>query len=525
MSASKATQNRVCGAIQWGALAIARSRLTQRHPFFEAPPAVPGHTSERALRSPKKGLAARFWFRTVAATAAAALVSLRALTTVEAACPPAAGDCQPLLENGSLAAAIDLVIVGDGYTAAEKDKFFQDAKNVAEGLFASETYGTYAPVFNAWALYKESGQSGADHPSAGKFVDTAFGASYDTSGIDYLLAVTDGKVLSEVNNRFPESDVILCIVNDTDYGGSGGTIAVMSLDPNALEIARHELGHTLTDLADEYTAPYPGYPEGDPEANVASAAHLNPPKWELWLTPGVMIPTPISAAQGTSNPIGAYEGARYKETGVFRPAPNCLMRELDIPFCSVCAEAMVKQFSTMSLLIDAPDPAGMVVIPGKGPSVFTATIPALSDLVFSWAVDGQPIEGSSKSLGIDPSKLNLADGPHTVTLTVVDATPLVRNDPSDVMRESYTWNVGVDSKLPPATGSGGAGGTGGSGGAGGSAGAGVGAGASGETGGETNSGACACRAAAASSKVPWGFLALGMVPLALRRRLFPRRPK
>lgn len=443
--------------------------------------------------------------------AACALAAPLAAATAHAACPPAAGDCQPILENGSQGARIDLVVLGDGYTEAEKDKFYQDAQKAVEGMLASETYSAYAPVFNAYAVFTASAQSGADDPSAGVLVDTAFDATYDTSGIDYLLAINYGKALQELNTRFPEKDVALCLVNATAYGGSGGAVAVVSLDSNSLEVVRHELGHTLAGLADEYTAPYPGYPDGDPEPNVASAEHLDPVKWDMWLTPGVPIPTPDSASNGPHDPIGAFEGARYKATGVFRPASNCLMRELNVTFCPVCAEAMVKSFSELSLLIDSPVPASPAVIPAQGPTPFTATIPALGDLAFTWAVDGQMVGNTDPSFPLDPSALGLADGPHKVALTVYDGSPLVRSDPDGVMTETFTWDIAVDSTLPPVGGSGGAGGSGGSGGSGG-------AGGGGGAGGNGDDGSCDCRSAGGRSDSPAGWLLLGVAPLVARLR-------
>lgn len=438
-----------------------------------------------------------------AATAlAAASVPFSAL----AACPPEAGDCQQLLENGSLGARIDLVILGDGYTEAEKDKFYGDAQAAVAGMLDSEMYSSYKPVFNAYALFTPSAQSGADNPSEGLSVDTAFDASYDTNGIFYLLAVNYAKVLKELNDRFPEKDMAVVLVNDTEYGGSGGQVAVFSLDSNSVEIGRHELGHTFANLADEYTAPYPGFPDGDPEPNVATADHLDPVKWEMWLTPGVAVPTPDSAANADHDPIGAFEGARYKETGVFRPAPNCIMRELNVAFCPVCAEAMVKSFSELSLLIDAPVPASPAAIPAEGATPFTATIPALSNLTFTWTVDGQMVPEAGPVLALDPSALGLADGPHKVDLTVYDATPLVRNDPTGVMKETFTWDVAVDSSLPPIGGSGGAGGGGGGGGTGGG-----GSGGSGD-------GPCGCRAAGETSGTPAGWLLLGLAPFVARLR-------
>lgn len=464
--------------------------------------------------------AARFLAAALALAAVALTLTAAVRPALAGECPAAAGDCVVLASAGSTAAAIDFVIVGDGYTAAEHDKFFADAQKAADGMLASETYGAYKAAFNVWGLFTPSNESGADDPSAGVSVDTAFDATYDVSGIDYLLAVNDGKVHQDVNKRLPEADVLLCIVNATPYGGSGGSVAVVSLDGNALEIARHEIGHTLANLADEYTAPYPGYPEGDPEPNVASAAHLDPLKWSSWLTPGVAIPTPNSAKVNDHDPVGAFEGARYKTTGVFRPTSNCLMRELNHTFCQVCAEAMVLGFSKLSLLIDAPSPALDAAIPAKGATPFTATIPALSDLMFSWAIDGNPVDGADKILGVDPSALGLADGPHDVALTVYDATPLVRDDPDGVMKETVTWKVTVDSKLPPIGGGGGGGG-----GAGGGAGGGTnaGGGGAGTGGGNGDPGDCGCRTAGETTDPTMAWLLVGLIPLAQRLRRRSKR--
>jgi hypothetical protein len=474
--------------------------------------------------------AARF----LAAAGALAAASSAALPALAGACPPDAGDCQNLVQSGSTGASIDLVVVGDGYTMAEHDKFFQDAQKAAQGLMDSEMYGSYKAVFNAWLLYTPSAQSGADDPSAGVMVDTAFDSTYDTAGISYLLSVNTAKVNAEVNKRFPEADVVLCVVNAEPYGGSGGPIAVVSTNVDSLEIARHELGHTLAGLADEYTTPYPGYPDGDSEPNVAAKEHLDPVKWQAWLTPGVMIPTSIADKKSDHDPVGAFEGARYKTTGVFRPTADCIMRELNHTFCQVCAEAMVKQFSKLSLLIDAPSPASPGSIAAEGATTFSATIPALDNLMITWSIDGKQAQGSGSSLQVDPKALGLADGPHKVTLDVYDATPLVRSDPDGVMKETFTWDVSVDSKVPP-TGAGGSGGAAGAGVGGGTTSAG-GSGGAGAMGGATTGGAggngdttdetiCTCRAAGRGEGAPTTWLLLGAAPVAaaLRRRGSRRR--
>jgi hypothetical protein len=145
------------------------------------------------------------------------------------------------------------------------------------------------------------------------------------------------------------------MVNSTTYGGSGGGIATFSLHEASTEIALHEAGHVLGGLADEYTTPYPGYPEGDPEPNVTYSLSRS--------TSGICTPSGTSVyiscfakrywngliAADTPLPttgdycidcIGKFEGARYKTTGIYRPKYTCKMRSLNQPFCEVCDKAL-----------------------------------------------------------------------------------------------------------------------------------------------------------------------------------------
>jgi hypothetical protein len=41
------------------------------------------------------------------------------------------------------------------------------------------------------------------------------------------------------------------------------------------------------------------------------------------------------------NKVGAFEGAGYSSTGLYRPMINCIMFSIgDIPFCKVCENAI-----------------------------------------------------------------------------------------------------------------------------------------------------------------------------------------
>lgn len=371
-------------------------------------------------------------------------VALVGRTASAEPCPPTAGACTVLLDNGTMGAKLDVVILGDGFTAAEQTKFETESAVLADALLAQDPYEAYKPMFNVYGLFTPSAQSGADDPSSNHFVDTAFDASYDTNDIYYLLAVNDTKVFMEVMARFPEADLIVVVVNATAYGGAGGAVAVVSLDSNSVEIARHEVGHTVANLADEYDTPYPGQPLGDSEPNVAAIHHLTNLKWTPWVTPGTPIPTPESAATGPLTPVGAYEGARYQAENMFRPAPTCIMKELEKPFCPVCTEAMILSFASLSSMIESPTPAGApTVAPENVGTTFSATLPALPNLEVSWTLDGVDKGVSAPTFVMNPATDGVAAGYHDLVLRVAAPTPLVKTDPGNLLVETYAWTVFV----------------------------------------------------------------------------------
>jgi len=84
-----------------------------------------------------------------------------------------------VVENGPSDNRIDIVFVGDGYTAAEQPKFVTDVERAVEYYFEFEPYKDYASYFNVRAIELNSNESGADHPSDNIERDTALDATYD----------------------------------------------------------------------------------------------------------------------------------------------------------------------------------------------------------------------------------------------------------------------------------------------------------------------------------------------------------
>src|SRR5687767_1632582 len=133
---------------------------------------------------------------------------------------------QTLIDHGDPANRLDLVMVGDGYTAAEAGKFKADANRFLQSFFAEGVYREYASYFNVRTVTVPSNQSGASHSELNPPVikDTAFNASYNCNGVVRLICVNNAKVTTLINQLLPanQRDFTIVLVNDPVYGGSGG---------------------------------------------------------------------------------------------------------------------------------------------------------------------------------------------------------------------------------------------------------------------------------------------------------------
>ena len=287
----------------------------------------------------------------------------RGTLPISALPPPSSGAAANTLAgpagglSGDPANRLDVLVVGDGYTAAETALFEQDANAFSQAFFSISPYAEYQNFVNIHRLFVASNESGADHPAysgscsandptccgdataagdplAGTFVDTAFSAHFCSFNIHRLIGVDYGAVLTAAS-AVPDWDFVFVLVNDATYGGAGGGIAVASTHPSSADVVRHEFGHTFTDLADEYESAFPGFPACDDvvssscEANVTNDATPSTLKWRDWVQGAVPIPTPENDPL-YSDVLGAFEGARYQSTGMYRPRfqlPDAVVRK------------------------------------------------------------------------------------------------------------------------------------------------------------------------------------------------------
>jgi hypothetical protein len=261
---------------------------------------------------------------------------------------------------------LNLVIVGDGFTAAEQQKLRDAAVKFSKEFFKSKEIGTHRDGWSLHVLDAVSAQSGADDPSTNTSVDTLFDGNFGCAGVDRLYCVNTSKVAAYVFEHYPQYDLILVAGNSTKYGGSGGAISTYTLHSSAIDVAIHELGHTFARLADEYvdeaSAPLylPFYCENC-YANITQVTDFNKVKWKHWFSDLASVPT----LPGQSG-VGLFEGGYYSSKGFYRPKDNSFMLQLGQPVGEVNGEAWVNQLYKKIGMSHSHQPAQQQVVQTRG---------------------------------------------------------------------------------------------------------------------------------------------------------------
>lgn len=158
-------------------------------------------------------------------------------------------EVKTLISSGPAANRIDIVFMGDGYTASEKEKFFADINRLVDDMFLGNTFKSYLPVFNVHAVFRPSGQSGIGKAKPG---NTAYGLYREG---DTLRAIFPGdpSALRDSCDQAPDCDYPVVIANDSLYGGLGGEFAIStSSTQSGTVVLRHELGHNFGRVGEEY---------------------------------------------------------------------------------------------------------------------------------------------------------------------------------------------------------------------------------------------------------------------------------
>jgi hypothetical protein len=351
----------------------------------------------------------------------------------------------PVVINGDPANRVDVVFLGDGYTASEMGQFAQDVNTAATGLIAQEPFREYQRYLNIRRIEVASTDSGVSHPSRGISKNTAFSAYYGCGGIERLVCVNSSKVISTVQTATTasERDLIIVLVNDTEYGGSGGSVVVASRNAAAVELVLHEQGHTFGLLRDEYGGPPPPAcvdtvePTG---ANATKETERDKIKWKHWIDAS----TPLPTTSTTNGVPGLFAGAVYCDTSLYRPVYNSKMRSLNMAWWQINTEQLIKRIYAFVDPIDrvTPDTTKVVTVAGGQSQRFTVASPSTvtKALNVAWWIDGTQVATGAEYV---LSTSQVSSGSHKLQVVVSDPTTSVRNDPDGLLTAQASWNVTV----------------------------------------------------------------------------------
>jgi hypothetical protein len=357
-----------------------------------------------------------------------------------------------IMENGPRDKRINIVFLGDGYQTAEMQKFQNDVKSTVDKLFLESPYKEYKSLFNIYAIETPSKESGTDHPGTASdcgslkdsvfYKDTYYNSTFDAGNIHRLLISANySQMMQVLQNNLPEYDIILMVVNHDWYGGSGGSIAVFSANGVSSEVAIHETGHSFATLADEYE-----YGATEPIRydwiNVTFRTNRDSIPWKSWISPSTPVPTPVSGEYESL--IGLFEGAYYRQKGMYRPKINCKMRILGVPFCEVCVEQHVKSIFNRIDLIDKHNPAVstmQLLTNEKKAFGIEPTQLQLNNLTTEWYLDDKLIASATNSILLDASLYTV--GLHKLKAVVKHTSPLVKSDPFNYLQKSVSWIVEI----------------------------------------------------------------------------------
>ena len=212
-----------------------------------------------------------------------------------------AGDVRlvELVKNGPPAAKVDLVILGEGYTEGEWDKFQKDLDRFSDTIFSQEPYKSYKDRFNVTGLFKPSAESGSDEPSYGSFKNTALGTAFDSFGSERYMLTDDNRAWRDIAARVPY-DAVMIMVNSPRYGGGGiyNLYCTFTSDDQWNQyLCMHEFGHSFSGLADEYYTSAVAYNEFYPagveplEPNITALLDPKNIKWKELVTRKTAVPT------------------------------------------------------------------------------------------------------------------------------------------------------------------------------------------------------------------------------------------
>ena len=293
-------------------------------------------------------------------------------------------------ENGPADQKVDIVILGDGYSKTEMEKFRKDAARLSGYLMKAEPFNSRSKDFNIRAIETPGETSGVNKPHHGVYKRTPLTVHYSSFDSERYALTYDNRTVRDVASQVPY-DLMVIMVNERTYGGGGiyNLYTTVSADNKFAEyIMIHEFGHHMAGLADEYYTSSVSYEvpevEVEPwETNITALFDKSNLKWKDLIEEGTPLPTPWNkeefdkagyaiqkerdslrkamvpetvmedlfsrqmneeneyfSKEKYKDKVGAFEGAGYLAKGLYRPQVDCIMYTRHLTFCKVCRRSI-----------------------------------------------------------------------------------------------------------------------------------------------------------------------------------------
>ncbi len=184
-------------------------------------------------------------------------------------------EVRTIVEQGPAKNRICLTFLGDGYTNAEKEKFFQDVAMLVDDLFNGKTFASYKSLFNVYAVFTASRDSGITDLQR---KDTVFGLYREPAGSKRAIMPGNTSAIDQAIQLAPKTDFPIVVANDDYYGGLGGQYAITTSSRQSGKIVlRHELGHNFGSVGEEY--------DGGMVYRGANSSRTPSTSWSHWMKP------------------------------------------------------------------------------------------------------------------------------------------------------------------------------------------------------------------------------------------------
>ena len=234
-----------------------------------------------------------------------------------------------LHKSGSDRENFVIVIMGDGYTASQREQFVEDATKKAQGMLTWSPYKEYSDRINIYGIPAVSNESGIS-VYGGKSVDTYFhirvwgkAAVFSNDGAELAKALRQ-----ELEENYLDAGATVGTIHmlsnaDGSYGASINSLFSFSAnsDENSNGTAMaHEIAHSIGGLGDEYER-YTNKP------NTSDTTDPDTIKWRKLL-----------GFRGVGVTMAGTETA-------FAPSRECMMRWLGQPFCEVCKMELARKLN------------------------------------------------------------------------------------------------------------------------------------------------------------------------------------